>query len=304
MQSRGSPSILLALAAVAVALLLVSTGATVFDQPADRIDDRVALQPAPDNDYTYLDGDGELVIDVTGDNPYLDADGVNVNALTAVDPLFYVTYDGDAYADVWIDHGEFKGAVTFTIDGHSAASAGEPVRLTPDHDRVPVGVAVDTRVAEVVAGDRLSGTVSVHALPADERESDPYPTDDPAVDAAAADDGDGDDAGGGDGDDAGSETDSTDDATRLALDDDGDGLDTDLENDPESDADGGLNDGTTGGDAADGDAADDAAAGPDSDGGDPVEEPGALGLEEVVGVLVLLGIVLATGLLFRRMPRW
>ena len=152
MSSRGSTTFL-ALAAVAVTVLLaVSTGASVLDGPADPITDEVALQPG-DNPYAYLDENGELAIDITEDNPRIAAEGVNVDAFAAQDTLFYITYDGNATAEAWIEH-EGTG-VTFVVDGEPVESPERAARLTPENDAVPVGVRIDTRVAGVVPGDRL-----------------------------------------------------------------------------------------------------------------------------------------------------
>ena len=52
-----------------------------LDEPADRIDDDVALHPG-DNPYTYLNEDDEFTVDVTEDNPHIDGDGVNPDAFT------------------------------------------------------------------------------------------------------------------------------------------------------------------------------------------------------------------------------
>ncbi|QKY17068.1 PGF-pre-PGF domain-containing protein [Halorubrum sp. CBA1229] len=146
---------------------MISTGAVVLDQPADPITDDVALQPG-DNPYAYLDEDGELAIDVTEDNPRIDAEGVNVDAFAAQEALFYITYDGNATAEAWIEH-EGTG-VTFVVDGEPVESPERAARLTPEDDAVPVGVRIDTRVAGVVPGDRLIDEISVHARVAEPEE--------------------------------------------------------------------------------------------------------------------------------------
>ena len=81
MQARGTSTVLLATGIAAALLLVASTGAVVFDEPADQLSDDVALQPG-DNPYTYLDEDDELTVDVTEDNPHIDGDGVNPDAFT------------------------------------------------------------------------------------------------------------------------------------------------------------------------------------------------------------------------------
>ncbi|SDF14886.1 PGF-pre-PGF domain-containing protein [Halorubrum xinjiangense] len=162
MSSRGSTAFF-ALAVVGAAILFaVSTGAVVLDGPTDPITDDVALQPG-DNPYAYLDEDGELAIDVTEDNPRIDAEGVNVDAVAAQEALFYITYDGNASAEAWIEH-EGTG-VTFVVNGEPVESPERAVRLTPERDAVPVGVEIDTRVAEIAPGDRLIDEISVRARP-------------------------------------------------------------------------------------------------------------------------------------------
>ncbi len=163
---RGSVIVSAAAVLGFVLLLVSSTGAVVFDGPTDPITDDVALQPG-DNPYAYLDENDELAIDVTEDNPRIDAEGINVDTLATQDPLFYITYDGNATAEAWIEH-EGTG-VTFVVDGEPVESPERAVRLTPADDAVPVGVRIDTRVAGVVPGDRLIDEISVHARPADPR---------------------------------------------------------------------------------------------------------------------------------------
>ncbi|SMO45463.1 hypothetical protein [Halorubrum cibi] len=144
--------------------LVTSTGAVVLDGPTDPLNDDVALQPG-DNPYTFLDEDGELVVDVTEDNPRLDTGGVNVDAVSVEDDLFYVVYNGSEPAEVWIEHD--SQAVTFVIEGQPAESDGEPALLTSEDEIVPVGVRIDTRVADLMPGDRVLDEVSVHARPAE-----------------------------------------------------------------------------------------------------------------------------------------
>lgn len=160
---RGSTALLITISLGAVVLLVVSSGAVVLDQPSDPLNDEVALQPG-DNPYAYLDAKDELAVDITEDNPNLDNEGVNPDAFAAQETLFYITYDGNASAEAWIDH-EGTG-VTFVVDGEPIESESNAIRLTSENDTVPVGVEVDTRVAEVAPGDRLIDEISVHARPA------------------------------------------------------------------------------------------------------------------------------------------
>ena len=161
---RGSVIVSAAAVLGFVLLLVSSTGAVVFDGPTDTINDEVALQPG-DNPYTYLDENGELVIDVSDDNSRLDAEGVNADALTIEDELFYVVYNGSEPAEVWIEHD--SKAVTFVIKGQPAETAEDPALVTAEDETVPVGVRVDTRVADLLPGDRVLDEITVRARPAD-----------------------------------------------------------------------------------------------------------------------------------------
>ncbi|MDV7351042.1 PGF-pre-PGF domain-containing protein [Halorubrum distributum] len=160
---RGSTTLLITISLGAVVLLVVSSGAVVLDRPSDPLNDEVALQPG-DNPYAYLDDNDELAVDITEDNPNLDNEGVNPDGFAAQESLFYITYDGNESAEAWIDH-EGTG-VTFVVDGEPIESESNAVRLTSENDAVPVGIKVDTRVAEVTPGDRLIDEISVHARPA------------------------------------------------------------------------------------------------------------------------------------------
>jgi len=157
---QGSSTTLYALGLTVALLLVVSSGAVVLDSPNDSIDEDVTLQPG-DNPYASLNEDGELAIDVSEDNPDLDADGVNPNALSAESELFYITYNGSEYVDAWIEHD--SEAVTFVVDGQPIESRNDSVRLTPTEGTVPVGIEVDTRVASITPGDSLIDGISVNA---------------------------------------------------------------------------------------------------------------------------------------------
>ncbi|PHQ45325.1 hypothetical protein DJ68_13545, partial [Halorubrum sp. C3] len=161
---RGTTILLAIITLGAVFLFISSTGAVVLDTSTDPITDGVALQPG-DNPYTYLDDDGELVIDVTEDNPNLDGGGVNPDGFVAEDALFYVAYDANTTGEVWIEHD--SKAVTFVVDGKSIENGKDPLFLTPEDEAVPVGVEVDTRVIDVVPGNRLVDEITVHAQPAE-----------------------------------------------------------------------------------------------------------------------------------------
>ena len=164
LRTRGSTALLAAVSLGVVFVFISSSGAAILDGPADSLNDEVAIQPG-DNPYTYLNEDDELVVDISEDNPRLNSSGVNPNALSAEDGLFYITYNGSEPAEVWIDDG--SRAVTFVIDGQPAANQTNPVTITSADDPIPVGIRVDTRVADATPGDRLVGEITVNAEPAD-----------------------------------------------------------------------------------------------------------------------------------------
>ena len=164
LRTRGSTALLAAVSLGVVFVFISSSGAAILDGPADSLNDEVAIQPG-DNPYTYLNEDDELVVDISEDNPRLNSSGVNPNALSAEDELFYITYNGSEPAEVWIDDG--SRAVTFVIDGQPAANQTNPVTITSADDPIPVGIRVDTRVADATPGDRLVGEITVNAEPAD-----------------------------------------------------------------------------------------------------------------------------------------
>jgi hypothetical protein len=84
-------------------LLLISMGAAIVNQPTDPRTDDIPLQPH-DNPYAYLDKNGELAIDITEDNLWIDAGGINVDAFATLEALFCVTYDGNPSVEAWIEH--------------------------------------------------------------------------------------------------------------------------------------------------------------------------------------------------------
>ena len=138
--------------AAALALLAL-TGTLVFPSAAapfalsqsDAITQDISLAPAttPNGDYAYLDGDDELVVDLSASNPNLagDAEGVNPDGVTALANVFRIHYNGTRYAHVWIT--DESDAVTFTVDGDPIDSETNNVTLGPNRS-VVVGVVVDT----------------------------------------------------------------------------------------------------------------------------------------------------------------
>lgn len=136
----------LALLLVAAGSLAFATGATVVDGPADTVaDGDLAVQPAdgPNGQYAYLNDDGEITVDISPTNPNLspDFEGVNPDSLASANGIFTITYTGDEYAHVWIDHeGE---NVTFLAGDESVEGEANNVTLAPN-ETVAVGLDIDT----------------------------------------------------------------------------------------------------------------------------------------------------------------
>ena len=148
-------TVILAVALVAAASLVLTTGAAVLDGDADTVaEERLAVQPAdgPNGKYAYLDEDNEIVVDISPTNPNLSADfeGVNPDTLASADGVFTITYTADQYAYVWIEHdGE---NVTFVTDGDPIEGEVNNVTLGPNQT-VTVGLRIDARGE--VAGTQL-----------------------------------------------------------------------------------------------------------------------------------------------------
>jgi hypothetical protein len=146
----------LVLLLVAAGSLAFATGAAVIDGDADTVaDGDLAVQPAdgPNGNYSYLNDDDEIAIDVSASNPNIEDpsfDGVNVGTTGRIDGMFTVTYTADEYAHVWIEYASEN--VTFVADGDSIEGEANNVTLAPN-ETVTVGLALDTHGAE--AGTQL-----------------------------------------------------------------------------------------------------------------------------------------------------
>jgi len=146
----------LALLLVAAGSLAFATGAAVVDGPADTVaDGDLAIQPAdgPNGRYAYLNNDDEITVDVSASNPNIrdpDFEGVNPDSLATADGVFTITYTGDEYAHVWIEHE--GNNVTFLAGGESVEGEPNNVTLAPN-ETVAVGLDIDAR--GTAAGTRL-----------------------------------------------------------------------------------------------------------------------------------------------------
>ncbi|MFC7165623.1 PGF-pre-PGF domain-containing protein [Halospeciosus flavus] len=151
--------LLVVLIAFALAGTLVfPSGAVPLLGAADPVSEEVTLAPidAPNGDYAYLE-DGELVVDLTAANPNVSGEGINDDAITTVDDVFLIHYNGSQYADVWVTDGSED--VTFYARGHPIQSEANNVTLGPNRS-VAVGFSVDTRGQTV---DGLIDDLTVHA---------------------------------------------------------------------------------------------------------------------------------------------
>ncbi|QKY19147.1 PGF-pre-PGF domain-containing protein [Halolamina sp. CBA1230] len=136
-------------------LTFPSAAAPLFDGPVDSLGSDVSL--APSSDYTYLDADDELVVDLSASNPHLDGEGVNPDSRTTIDDVFRVQYNGSQYAHVWLTHG--SDTVTFAVDGEPIQSQATNVTLAPN-ESVSVSMTVDT--TDGVDGGLVDG-ITVHS---------------------------------------------------------------------------------------------------------------------------------------------
>ncbi|WP_435116052.1 PGF-pre-PGF domain-containing protein [Halolamina sp. C58] len=147
---------------VAGTLAFPSAAAPLFAGPTDQIGSDVVL--APSSDYAYLDGDDELVVDLSASNPAIDGEGVNADGRTTIGDVFRVRYNGSRYADVWLTHG--SDAVTFTVDGQPIQSPENNVTLAPN-ESAAVSLTVDTTGSTV---DGFVDDVTIHARVAEPEE--------------------------------------------------------------------------------------------------------------------------------------
>ncbi|MCD2203020.1 DUF1102 domain-containing protein [Halobacterium sp. KA-6] len=142
--------------ALAGTLVFPSVAAPLFSGPTDSIGEDVEL--APSSDYAHLDN-GELVVDLSAANP--DAEGVNDDAVTSIDDVFRVRYNGSQYAHVWLTHE--SDAVTFYANGERVQSEAANVTLAPN-ETTAVGMRVDT-TGETTDG--LIDAITIHARAAE-----------------------------------------------------------------------------------------------------------------------------------------
>ena len=156
-----------------VVTVVVATGASVVtdgDDERDELTDHVVAYPHPGDNgaYTYLDDDGEIVLDVTASNDHIEADGVPSGTVTKLDDVFVLENTGEEFATVWIGHDAED--VKFHVDGASIEHEADGVVLKPN-GTVDVGIIVDARDYE--KGDRLIDGINIHITHANVDEPDP-----------------------------------------------------------------------------------------------------------------------------------
>jgi len=139
---------LLVVAIVALSAAAVPTAAVALPGGGESPDwdgPEVALEPSdgPNGVYAVEQGDGELSIQIDGDNPNLAEDaGVNDGSVTAIPDIFTITNEGDQQATVWIETDiadvEF---IRGTDSVQSLDGSANSVRLGTD-ESVHVGVRI------------------------------------------------------------------------------------------------------------------------------------------------------------------
>lgn len=159
------------LVTIAIALagitLVVSTGATVVvDDAAERDHlsaDLVAYpDPGPNGVYATIDDEGELAIELTEENPSIEADGVPSGGVNDVDDVFRLENEGSAPLTVWLESREER--LGYHTGEGSIDDADGAVTIHPN-ESVAVGFTLDARGLE--AGDRVTDVFAIHTAVAD-----------------------------------------------------------------------------------------------------------------------------------------
>ncbi|AEH38161.1 DUF1102 domain-containing protein [Halopiger xanaduensis] len=112
----------------------------------------------PNGAYAYLDGDGELVIDLTVDNDALEKDGVSAGAVTGIDDVVTLRNEGNESATVWLEHD--AESVTFRTDGGDSIEGANEAAVLEPAESVHVGFVVDARDLE--AGEAVIESLRFH----------------------------------------------------------------------------------------------------------------------------------------------
>ncbi|WP_254807642.1 PGF-pre-PGF domain-containing protein [Natronosalvus amylolyticus] len=165
-------------AGVIVALILIvaipTAAVTIVENSSqDQISDDIVAQPSEGSNgaYAFIDPEtDELVIDLTANNTEIEGSGVSVEALSGIDDIFTLTYTGEDFAQVWLEHD--SDHVTF-YDTSGDSLEGQANNVTLEHNEtVHVGFSVDTRESDLEAGDMLIDSIEINAQVPEEDDDD------------------------------------------------------------------------------------------------------------------------------------
>jgi|GEM_PF-7124075 len=141
-----------------VTLIVATSGVDVV--PHDETD-VLELEPAGEGTYTQIDEEtGEIQIILTEENPNLNAEGVNDDAVTNIGPVFTVqnVLNQGSNATVWVEHE--SDAVEFYVPGEGTAeSQADGVLLQPG-DSETIAMRIDTRETDEIT----LGSINVMAV--------------------------------------------------------------------------------------------------------------------------------------------
>lgn len=175
-----------------IALYLVfSTGGA--DVVTHRETDVLELDSTGEGTYTQINDDtGEIQLVLTEENPNVDGDGVNGNAITDIGPVFTIenVLDQHRQATVWIDHDSVD--ITFYAPGNGQIeSQEEGVTLQPG-ESMTVALRVDTHETDEITLESIR-VLATLAQPAETPDRTDEPTDstDTSTETSTPADGDG-----------------------------------------------------------------------------------------------------------------
>ncbi|MFP9060839.1 PGF-pre-PGF domain-containing protein [Natrialbaceae archaeon A-chndr2] len=172
------PQVGIALVLAFILLVAIPTGATVLqdaitDESEDNLAGEIVAAPSESENgaYAFVDNDtDELVVDLSASNDDVEGGGVSQAALTGVSNVFTLTYTGEDFAQVWLEHD--SNHVTF-YDTSGDSLEGQANNVTLEHNEtVHVGFSVDTRESDLEAGDMLIDSIEINAQVPEEDDDD------------------------------------------------------------------------------------------------------------------------------------
>lgn len=128
---------------VTTSVIVSTSGADVVSHDET---DVLELEPAGEGTYTQIDDDtGEIQIIISEENPNVNADGVNGDALTDVGPVFEIqnVLEQQRNATVWISHD--SAAVEFYAPGEGQIESQKTGAFLRPGDAETIAMRVDTR---------------------------------------------------------------------------------------------------------------------------------------------------------------